>query len=326
MTSRFGCSKMVAVAVLVTQWLALAPVVAQNWPTRPVRLILPFGPGSGADTAARLLTDKLQSIWGQPVVVDGKPGGDGILSVSTVLNANDDHTFFFGPSSVYVVQSYLHPDLSYDPEKALEPIVGVAKVEIAIAVPANIGVSNLRDFLALARANPNKVSYAVAPGFSEFVFDGFVRENKLQIAKVPYRDITTSPMDLGENRIQLSMQSYAAMKTYEQTGKIKIIAINNLERSAIAPDVPSVAELGFPSLAASPVLGFLGSRIVSRELAQKVARDVLSALDDSVVADRLRLTGQLVAPLGVETFSAAVAEQYAQVARIAAVLGLSRKQ
>ena len=234
--------------------------LAQRWPTHPVRFVLPFGPGSGADTAARLITDKLQQKWGEPVVIDGKPGGDGLLSLGAVVSAKDDHTLYFGPSSLFVVQRYMHETMTFDPETDLAPIVGVAKVQIAVAVPTSLGISTLAQFVALARAKPTETSYAVAPGFSEFVLDGFVKENRLAIAKVPYRDITKSPVDLGENRIQLSMQSYAAMRGYAQTGKIKIIAINDRERSSIAPDIPSVVESGYPSLLASPVLGLLGPR------------------------------------------------------------------
>ena len=299
---------------------------AQQWPTHPVRFVLPFGPGSGADTAARLLTDKLQQKWGQPVIIDGKPGGDGLLSLQTVVSARDDHTLFFGPSSMFVVLRYMHEEASFDPETDLTPIAGVAKVQIAVAVPASLGISTLAEFVALARAKPSETSYAVAPGFSEFVFDGFVKENKLAIAKVPYRDIVASAVDLGEDRIQLSMQSYAAMRTYAQTGKIKIIAINDRERSPAAPDIPTVVESGFPSLLASPVLGLLGPRDMPIDLRRRIASDVVGAVDDKTVSERLALTGQPAAPLGVDAYIAAVNEQYAQVAHIAAVLGITPKK
>jgi tripartite-type tricarboxylate transporter receptor subunit TctC len=307
---------------------AIAPTtsLAQQWPTHPVRFVLPFGPGSGADISARLITDKLQQKWGQPVIIDGKPGGDGLLSLQTVVSAKDDHTLFFGPSSIYVVQRYVHEDMSFDPETDLAPIAGVAKVQVAVAVPTGLDITTLAEFVALARAKPSETSYAVAPGFSEFVFDGFVKENGLEIVKVPYRDITKSPTDLAENRIQLSMQSYAAMRTYAQTGKIKIIAINDRERSPIAPEIPSVVESGFPSLLASPVLGLLGPRDMPSDLRRRIAADVLAALDDKTVGERLALTGQPAAPLGVDAFTAALKEQYAQVARIASVLGIARKK
>jgi tripartite-type tricarboxylate transporter receptor subunit TctC len=316
----------VAALALAIHAVAATASLAQQWPTRPVRLVLPFGPGSGADTAARLITDKLQQKWGQPIIVDGKPGGDGLLSLGTVVSAKDDHTLFFGPSSIFVVQRYVHENMTFDPETDLAPIAGVARVQIAVAVPTSLGVATLAEFVALSRARPSETSYAVAPGFSEFVFDGFVKENGLGIAKVPYRDITKSPIDLGENRIQLSMQSYAAMRSYAQTGKIKFIAINARERSPIAPDIPSVIEAGFPSLLASPVLGLLGPRDMPIDLRRRIAADVLAALDDTTVRERLALTAQPAAPLDVDAYTAAIKEQYAQVVHIAGVLGIARKK
>jgi tripartite-type tricarboxylate transporter receptor subunit TctC len=316
---------MVGALALAVHALAATASLAQQWPTHPVRFVLPFGPGSGADTAARLVTEKLAQKWGQPVVIDGKPGGDGLLSLGTVVSAKDDHTLFFGPSSLFVVQRYVHDNMTFDPETDLAPIAGVAKVQIAIAVPTSLGISTVAEFVALARAKPSETTYGVAPGFSEFVFDGFVKENGLAIAKAPYRDITKSPIDLAENRIQLSMQSYAAMRTYAQTGKIKIISINDRERSPIAPDIPSVVEAGFPSLLASPVLGLLGPRDMPLELRRRIAADVVAAVKDKTVGERLAVTGQPAAPLDLDAYTAALKEQYAQVAHIASVLGIARK-
>ena len=316
---------LVAALVLAIAALAGRASFAEQWPTRPVRLVLPFGPGSGADTAARLIADTLQKKWGQPVIIEGKPGGDGLLSVQTVVSAKDDHTLYFGPSSMFVVQRYMHPDTSFNPETDLTPIAGVAMVQIAIAVPTSLNISKLSQFVALARAKPSETSYAVAPGFSEFVLDGFVKENGLAIAKVPYRDITKSPVDLGENRIQLCMQSYAAMRSYAQTGKIKIIAINARERTPIAPDIPSVVEAGYPSLLASPVLGLLGPRGMPLDLRRRIAADVLAALDKAT-AEKLSLTGQPATPLGVDAYTGALDAQYAQVAHIASVLGVVPKK
>jgi len=316
----------VAALALAIHAISATASLAQQWPTRPVRFVLPFGPGSGADTAARLITDKLQQKWGQPIVIDGKPGGDGLLSLGAVVSAKDDHTLFFGPSSIFVVQRYVHDNMTFDPETDLAPIAGVAKVQIAIAVPTSLGISTLAEFVALARAKPSQTSYAVAPGFSEFVFDGFVKENGLGIAKVPYRDITKSPIDLAENRIQLSMQSYAAMRSYAQTGKIKYIAINDRVRSPIAPDIPNVVESGFPSLLASPVLGLLGPRDMPIDLRRRIAADVVAALDDKTIRERLALTAQPATPLDVDGYTAALQEQYAQVAHIASVLGIARKK
>jgi tripartite-type tricarboxylate transporter receptor subunit TctC len=317
---------------LMTALAVAAPLMTtsafaqQAWPTRPVRLILPFGPASGADIAARLLAEKLQPVWGQPVVVEGKPGGDGLISIGTVVNAKDDHILFFGPTSAYVVHPYVHDNLPYDFDRDLAPIAGVAQVQIAMAVPTKLGINSLRQFVDYAKKNPDKVSYGVAPGFSEFVFDGFKREAGLNIAKVPYRDITTSPADIGEGRLQLGMMSYAAMRATEQLGTIKVLAINSNKRSEVAPNTPSVTEEGFPNLVASPILGFVGPAGMTLATRQKIARDVVEALKDPQIRERLNLSGQPAAPMNTEEFTAGVNEQRAQVDRIAKLLNIARKK
>ncbi len=315
-----------SVALALVQGVLASPVQAQNWPQRTVQLILPFGPASGADIAARLLSEKLREYWGQPVVVEGRPGGDGLISVRGVLNAKDDHVIFFGPTSAYVVHPYVHENLAYDPERDLQPIAGVAKVQVAIAATKSLGPKTLKEFVAYAKANPDKISYGVAPGFSEFVFNGFVRENDLKIVKVPYRDITQAPPDLGLGRIQLAMMSYAAMRAQEQTGDILVLAINDTKRSEIAPNTPSAVEAGFPSLVASPVLGFMGHRDMSLPVRQKAAAGILEAMKDPNIIAGLSRSGQPAAPMGVNEFAAAVKEQFEQVARIAKLLNIERKK
>ncbi len=299
---------------------------AQEWPTRPVRFILPFGPASGADIAARLLSEQLKGIWGQPVVIEGRPGGDGLISIRAVVHGKDDHLLFFGPSSAFVVHPYVHDNLDYDPEKDLTPIAGVAKVQVAMAVPTSLGVANLKEFVALAKSKPDALSYGVAPGFSEFVFNGFLKENDLRIVKVPYRDITQAPPDIGINRIQMAMMSYAAMRAQAQTGNIRVLAINDSKRSDAAPDIPSVVESGFPGLVASPILGLLGPRDMPLAARQKAAAGILQALKDKAIVDGLARSGQPAAPMGIEEFQAGLNEQHALVARIAKVLSLTRKR
>ena len=315
-------------ALALSAQLFATEVRAQEgaWPQRPVRLILPFGPASGADIGARLVAEKLQPVWGKPIVVEGKPGGDGLLSIGTVVNAKDDHVFFFGPTSAFIVHPYVHANLPYDPELDLQPVAGIAKVMISIAVPTSLGVNTLKEFVDYARANAGKTSYGVAPGFSEFVFNGFLSENNLQLAKVPYRDITTSPTDIGEGRIQLGMLSYAAMRAAAEGGRIKVIAINDAKRTPIAPSIPSVVEAGFPNLVASPVLSMIASRGVPLELRRKISADVVAAVKDKTVGERLLASGQPAEPMGVEDMTAYIKAQRDQVSRIATMVGIQKKK
>lgn len=305
---------------------AHAQTDAKGWPQRAVRLILPFGPASGADIAARLLSEKLQVLWKQPIVVEGKPGGDGLLSIGTVVNAKDDHVLFFGPSSAYVVHPYVHENLPYDPDRDLTPIAGVARVQIGIAVPQSLGVQTMKEFVAKAKAEPGKLSYGVAPGFSEFVFNGFLKGEGLNLGKVPYRDITTSPTDLGEGRIQLAMLSYASLRPAEEGKRIKVLAIAGSARAVNAPHIPSIVEAGFPGLLANPILGMLGPRDIAPETRKKIGADVVEVMKDKTVIERLIQSGQPPDPMGADAFAAEVKRQNDQVASVAKVLGLARKK
>src|SRR6188472_924336 len=126
-----------SLALLLTLLLgATAPATAQNWPTRPVKFILTLGPGSGADISARLLADRLAEKWGQPIVIENKPGGDGIIAINAFVSAQDDHVLLYGPSSSFIGHPYQHNDLPYKPDD-LAPIARVSNTVVAISVPAD---------------------------------------------------------------------------------------------------------------------------------------------------------------------------------------------
>ena len=129
-----------------------AASAADNWPTRPVRFILTLGAGSGSDIGARLLADKLSQRWGQPVIVENRPGGDGLVAINAFVTAHDDHVLLFSPSSSFTAHPYLHDNLPYKPSD-LVPITRVSNTIITVWVPASLEVSSLKDLAALARAS-----------------------------------------------------------------------------------------------------------------------------------------------------------------------------
>jgi len=174
-----------AVAALVMAPLFGAAVLAADaWPTRPVRFIVTLGPGSGVDIGARLFADKLSAKWGQPVVVDNRPGGDGMLAITTVLGAHDDHTLLMSPVSSFTAHPYFHDKLPYDP-KDLIPVARVSKTVIAVTVPTSLGVNSLKELEALARAKPGQLNWTTATGFTDFVFAGFLHSVGLTMTKIP---------------------------------------------------------------------------------------------------------------------------------------------
>jgi len=152
-------------ALMLWPLAALPSKAADAWPNRPVRLIVTLGPGSGVDIGARMFADKLSQLWGQPVVIENKPGGDGMLAITTYLAAKDDHVLLVSPVSSFTAHPYFHDKLPYDP-KDLVPVARISKTVVAVSVPTSLNVNSLKELEALARAKPGELNWTTATGCS----------------------------------------------------------------------------------------------------------------------------------------------------------------
>jgi len=293
-----------------------SPVRALTWPQRPVKFIVPFGPGAGADIGARVFADKLQGKWGQPVIVENRPGGDSIVAITTFLNANDDHTFLFAPAGNFTVHPFIYNQLPYDP-KELVPIARVSNTILAVAVKADSPFKTIKDFTEAARAAPGNFNAAMVQGITEFTFWGYEYAEGLKIAQVPYRDITVSAVDLGEGRLQIVMLSYAMMQSLAQAGRIRVLLVNNATRAPALPDVPTAREAGYPSLEVEGLVGLFGIKTIPDDLKEKIAADVKDVATDGVIAERLKATGQVINVGGPKEFADAIEKQRAKIAATA---------
>jgi tripartite-type tricarboxylate transporter receptor subunit TctC len=307
---------------LAAGWLGLASVSAsaQSWPTRSVKLIVPFGPGAGADIGARLFAEKLQRKWGQPVVVENRPGGDSIVAIQAFLSANDDHVFLFSPSGNFAVHPFNYAKLPYNPED-LTPVARASNTILALAVKKDAPYNNLKEFTEAARKAPGQFNAGLVQGTTEFTFWGYSYEQKLQITQVPYRDINVAPTDLGEGRIQVVMSSFAIVQPQWQAGRIKILAVNNKTRAPAAPDIPTAREAGYPSLELEGLIGLFGLKSMPNELKEKIAADFREAAADGSIAERLKSTGQVINVGGPKEFADSISEQRANVATVVKAIG-----
>jgi tripartite-type tricarboxylate transporter receptor subunit TctC len=309
------------VAALVA-WPALAP--AQTWPQRTVRFILTLGPGSGTDIGTRLLGDRLTKKWNQPVVVENKPGGDGIVAINAFVAANDDHVLLAAPSSSFTAHPYQHDNLSYKPGD-LQPIARVSNTIIVLAVPASLDVKSVKELVDMARAQPGKLNWVGTTGALDFIFAGFLKTNGLNMTKVPYRNPVEAVNDLAEGRVQAYLTALAIARPQLQAGKIKVIAIPNTTRAPTHADIPTVKEAGHPELTFDGLVGFFGPAGMPLALRERIAADVREVMaSDPLVNERLNLTGQLPNPGGPAEFGKAIDEQRAKLAVIAKELGLKQ--
>src|SRR5436190_21779328 len=310
-----------ALALLV---VAVPAAEAQNWPTRVVKFIVPFGPGAGADIGARLFAEKLQAKWRQPVVIENKPGSDGIVAIQAFLGANDDHVLMFGPSGGFVVHPFMYTKLPYN-QADLIPIARVSNTILAVAVKKDAPYNNLKEFTAAARAAPGTFNSGLVQGITELTFWGYQHREKLQITQVPYRDINLAPVDLGEGRIQVVMSALAVVQPQWRAGRIKLIAVTNKSRVKAAPEVPTAREQGYPSLEVEGLAGLFGIKSMPEQLKERIAADVRDATADGSIATRLEATGQIVQAGGPKEFAASIAEQSANVAAVVKAIDLKPK-
>ena len=159
------------VAAIALCALAASPSLAQTWPQRTVKLILPLGPGSGADISARLFAERLASRWGQSVVVENRPGADGVVAINAFIGAADDHTLLFGPSSSFVGHPYTLEKMSYDPRE-LAPIAKISNTVVSIAAPGTMNVGSLKDLIEQVRQQPGKLNWATITGVTDIIVAG----------------------------------------------------------------------------------------------------------------------------------------------------------
>src|SRR5580692_3252326 len=310
-----------ALALIAVAAVTLVASAETKWPTRPVRFILTLGAGSGSDIGARLLADRLSPRWGQPVVVENRTGGDAIVAINAFVSAHDDHVLLFAPSSSFTAHPFLHDNLPYQPSD-LVPITRVSNTIITISVPASLNVNSLKELAALARAQPGKLDWAGVTGAHEFVFAGWLKQLGLNMVEVPYRNPVDAANDLAENRVQVYEAALAIVRPQLESGKIKLLAVTNSVRAPTEPNLPTVAEAGYPALSIDGLVGLFGPTGMPLELRQRITADI-RAVVDSTIEDRLTTTGQLTNVGGPEEFGKSIDEQRAKIADFAKQLGIN---
>src|SRR5271165_1995840 len=276
-----------AFGLLATLIVSSTPLLAQTapraWPQRPVKFIVTLGAGSGVDIGTRLIGDRLSARWGQPVVVENRPGGDGIVAITSFLSAHDDHVLLASPTSSFTAHPYLHDNLPYKAADLL-PIARVSNTLITISVPASLQVASFADLVAMARAQPGKLNWAGTTGALDFSFAGFLQSNGLNMTKVPYRNPVEAANDLAEGRVQVYEAALAIVQPQLQAGKIRVLAVTNGTRTPSAPEVPTVTEAGYPGLAFDGLVGLFGPPGMPVEFRERIAADVRAVMDASIAS------------------------------------------
>lgn len=299
---------------------------AQAWPHKPVRMVLSLGPGSGADIGARLYADRLSKMWDYPVVVENRPGGDGVIAINAVIQAKDDHVLLWGPTANFVGHPYSLDRIPYDP-KELVPVARVSGTVVTLGVPASMNVGSLKELLDRAKQKQGSLNWTTAVTMTDIILEGFLKSQGIDAAHVRYKQPAEAVNDLINERIQLYSSAYAIVRPQAQAGKVKLLAVQARNRVP-GLDLPTVSELGFPGLNFEGLVGIIAARSSNLPAAarDRIGADIKKASKDPQLAERLAATAQLNTPGDAAEFAASIEEQVAQLAASAKALGLKPKQ
>jgi tripartite-type tricarboxylate transporter receptor subunit TctC len=238
----------------------LRPALAQDFPNRPVRIIVGFPPGGGSDLVARPLAQKMQEVLGQPVLVENRGGANGNLGLEAVAkSAPDGYTIGHVNNSVIAVNPLLYRNLPFDALADFAPLATVTAGALFIMVPAELPVRDLREFVAYAKARPGQLNFGSGGlgGSPHLGFELFVRQAGLDIVHVPYRGSAPALQDMLGGRVQLMVDGFNLAKAQVDAGRVRAIAFMGAERHPALPHVPTAAEQGLPNLLAPGWQGFV---------------------------------------------------------------------
>ena len=278
--------------LLAALWCGQA-MAQQGFPTKPVRLIVPFLAGGAPDSLARLLGQRLADQWGQPVVIDNKPGASGALGVQALkASPADGHTLLLAVSSL-VQLPHLVANPTYDVHKDLAPISNLGGTHLALLVNGKLPVNSVPEFIAYAQARPGQLNYASygAGSLSNLFGEVFNDSAKVQLTHVAYKGDSPALMDLMEGRVESAFLSVFLVRQHLASGKLRMLAVTGPNRSPLVPDVPTLDEFGVKGLDAQGWFGLFAPAGTPPALQEKLAADVNALLAEPAIKAKLLESG-----------------------------------
>ena len=282
--------RLVAGALIAFGMSTLAPLAQAAWPERPIRLLVPYGPGGSSDVVARAVAVEMSRDLGQQVVVENKGGGQGTIATSEVARANPDgYTLILGHVGTLAVNPSMMPKLNYDARRDFAPIVLLAKLPMVFAVGAKVPARTLPEFVALAKAKPGQLNYGSAGNGSagHLAFEMLKTAASIDVVHVPYKGTGAQVNDLLAGNIDAAAAGTPGLLPHAQAGSIRIIAVGSAQRLSVLPDVPTVAEQGFPGFESSQWFGLLAPAGTPAPVVERLHQAAVKALQTDAVRSRL---------------------------------------
>ena len=311
-------SAMLSFAVLAAS--SSMPAFAQSYPAKPIRLIVPFPAGGATDILARALSQKLGEKIGQTVVVENRPGAGGTIGADAASkSAADGYTLLLATSSTHSIGPAINPKIPYNAETDFTPIAYVASSPNVVVVPNTLPVKTMREFIGYARKNPGKLNYASSGNGTivHLTTEYFKAQSDTFILHIPYRGTALAIPDLVSGKLDVMFDSFVTAMPHVKDGKLRALAVTSATRSALAPDMPTVAEV-LPGFESVTWFGLYGPKGLPQDLTAKVNQAVNAALADTDVKDRFARLGAEPAGGTPQTFAAMVKADNAKWKKIIA--------
>ena len=299
--------------------------MAQSYPTKPVRMVIGLPPGGGSDPMARVLAQRLTVVWGHPVVVENRPGANTIIATEIVSKAPaDGHTLLFGFDHSFTLNPHMYSKLPYDPIKDFSPITQLVTFAVPLVTHPSVRANSVQELVALAKAEPGKISYGSIGIGSHMHIISELLNNKagITLAHVPYKGIAQMTAALLGGEIQLTWFGVFTTRPLAAARRLNVLAYSGTKRSPYMPEVPTFAELGFPGVDIAVWYGVLAPSGTPRSIVDKIHGDIAKVLADPEYREK-EILSRAYDPtgLGPDEFAALIRRELAARAEVVKISG-----
>ena len=304
-------SRLYAALLALTSIAASTSVLAQAYPSKPIRAIVPFAPGSATDQIARAFAARMVETLGQPIVVENRPGANGMIGADTVAKAAPDgYTFLFGTNSTNAALKSLMKKLPYDQDTAFTAIGYMGSVPLIVAVNNEFPAKTLAEFIALAKAKPGNITFATASTSQRISAEMLAGMAGIKMTHVPYKSSPNAITDLIGGQVNMFTADFAVMLPQVKAGRVRALAVTSSRRSAVAPDLPTVNEAaGLKDYELIAFFGAYGPAGMPRDVVQKLNEVINAAARSKEVIDRFAALGMETSPGTPEAFAQRTAQE-----------------
>jgi tripartite-type tricarboxylate transporter receptor subunit TctC len=314
-----------AAALVATSLAGSLPTAAQEYPDRTTHLIVPQAAGGATDTFARIIGQKLSERWKQPVVVENRPGAGGIIGTDAVAKAvPDGYTLLVTYEGTQAINQSLYEKIPFDSVKDFQPIATIAVTPFMLVAGTQNKAVTLKDFIAYARANPDKVTYGSAGigSVNHLLGEMLKADANIRIVHVPYKGVAQAISDVIGGHVDAAFASAPSVISTVRQGLVRALAVSSGTRAAISPDTPTIAEAGVEKFDVDPWFGVLGPAGLSPEITQKISRDVAEVLETPELKDLLSQQGAAPLVMSPDAFRSLLEKDIGKWARIIKAAGI----